>query len=166
MKRAPVTWNNIWVISDTHLKSGENLPVSFINRLGREDLIIHLGDFTSLDVVYFLESVAALEGVSGNSDNSDVRNIFPPRKIIELGGFSIGLTHGSGSATDTIGAARREFENKVDIALFGHTHKSCSFKSGRTLFFNPGSLTRGRGAGVGFGLLRLDENPRAEYRQI
>ena len=166
MNRSRGTWNNIWVISDSHLRSGENLPAYFIRRLSREDLVFHLGDFTSIDIVQYLENVASLAGVSGNCDNRDIKDIFPSRKIIELDGFTIGMIHGSGSAAKTVDAAKREFENKVDIVLFGHTHLPCSFRSGRTLFINPGSLSQGRGRGRGFGSLHLDRKPWVELHEI
>lgn len=160
------TWNNIWVISDTHLKSGENLPDSFVRRLSREDLIIHLGDFISFDVVHFLENAASLAAVSGNCDSIDIKRYFPPQKILAIGAFSIAMTHGRGGLGENLAAIRREYENKVDIVLFGHTHMPYQSKFGRTLFVNPGSLTQGRGNGTGFVRLHLDSEIKAEYLEL
>ena len=156
----------IWVISDTHLKSGQNLPDSFVNRVGREDIIIHLGDFINLDIVDSLERLAALEAVSGNCDPQEVQDIFPSRKIIEIDGIRVAMTHGSGAPSGTVAKVRREFEGKADVALFGHTHVPCHFKAAGTLFFNPGSLTQGRGNGRGFGLLRIDDDLWIESFEI
>lgn len=166
MNRLRHEYANIWVISDTHLKSEKNLPASFVNRLGREDLIIHLGDFTSLGVVRFLESSSKLVAVCGNCDSRNLRELFPARRIIDICGFKIAMTHGRGSPSEAIGRVKEDFENKVDIALFGHTHSACHFRSGNTLFFNPGSPTDGRGNGETFGLLHLDSDPWAEVLEI
>jgi len=162
----PETWRNIWVISDTHLSSGKFLPKSFVERVIREDLIIHLGDYISLDVIESLESLAALEGVHGNCDPPSIKTVYPSHKIIEIDDVKVALTHGSGGISGTMGAIRRKFEGKVDIVLFGHTHKTCHFRSGGTLFFNPGSLTSGRGNGRGYGLLHLDQEPWAEFVEL
>ncbi len=145
--------SKIWVISDTHLKSGKNLPVSFTNQVNREDVIIHLGDFISLDVVHYLEILARLEAVSGNCDSHEIREIFPSKKIIDLDGLKIGLIHGRRGPGATLNMVRKEFEGRVDIALFGHTHDPFHGRFGGTVFFNPGSLVEDRGQGRGYGLL-------------
>ena len=145
--------SKIWVISDTHLRSGQNLPASFTSKVNREDVIIHLGDFISLDVVQYLESLAGLEAVSGNCDSHAIKDIFPSRKIIDLDGLRIGLIHGRGAPSATLDTVRKEFEGKVDIALFGHTHDPYHGRFGGTVFFNPGSLIEGRGNGRSYGLL-------------
>ncbi len=106
--------------------------------------------------------MASLEAISGNCDLPEITAVFPPRKIIDLDGRKIGLMHGRGASSYTIGTAKREFEGKVDIALFGHTHASCHFRSGPTLFFNPGSLTEGRGNSTGYGKLHLEKEPWVE----
>ncbi len=115
-----------------------------------------------MKVVKRLKSIARLEAVSGNCDPPEITDVFPRHKIINLDGLKIGLMHGSGAPSITIETAKKEFESKVDIALFGHTHVSCHLRSGPTLFFNPGSLTEGRGNGSGYGLLHLEREPWAE----
>jgi putative phosphoesterase len=162
MECSPDDRRNIWVISDTHLESEEFLPVSFIELVNREDLIIHLGDFVSPRIVSFLGRLASIEAVSGNCDPPEIRNFLPVQKILEIAGIKIAMTHGSGGHSETVNVVRRKFEGRVDVALFGHTHMSCDFKSNETLFFNPGSLIRGRGGRNGFGLLHLDGEVWAE----
>jgi putative phosphoesterase len=146
----------VWVISDTHLISGQNLPGFFTSQVNREDIILHLGDFISLDVVQSLESLARLEAVHGNCDCYQIKDIFPSKKIVELDGLKIGLIHGKGGPAETLNAARKEFEGRVDIALFGHTHDPYHGRFGGTVFFNPGSLVEGRGNSISYGLLFHD----------
>jgi putative phosphoesterase len=158
---------NIWVISDTHLKSGDHLPAHFIDRVSREDIIIHLGDFISIEVVDFLRSLARLEAVSGNCDSPAIRNLFPSRKVIRPDNLEIGLIHGRGGIAETLSSVAREFVGKVDIALFGHTHMPHHSRSGRTVLFNPGSLTGERGVAGSYGLIRSDgENVWGELFEV
>ncbi len=147
----------IWVVSDTHLKSGNILPDSFIKNVKREDIVIHLGDFVSLEIVARIEAKARLEAVSGNCDPGPIRSRFPRQKIIDIYGIKIGLTHGAGGRSETLQKARAMFEGKVEVALFGHTHTAHHSKSGGTLFFNPGSLTQSRNGPESFGQLCFDD---------
>jgi len=146
----------IWVVSDTHLRSGQILPDAFTRRIGREDIIIHLGDFVSPEIVEQLRSIARLEAISGNCDPSSIRNIYPQAKTIEIAGFKIGLMHGKGGYVETIKRVEKEFKGKVDVALFGHTHSPYHAKSDGTVFFNPGSLSQSRQGPESFGLLHLE----------
>ena len=161
-----VARRNVWVISDTHLKSGNDLPVEFVNRVNREDLIIHLGDFIGPNVVDFLEKRATLAAVSGNCDPPAIRRAFPTSRIIMIGNIKVGLMHGSGGETTALARARNQFGGAVDVVLFGHTHKPYHFRDGRTLYFNPGSLTEGRGRPAGYGLLHLDEGTWGELFEL
>ncbi|UCE65531.1 MAG: metallophosphoesterase family protein [Candidatus Zixiibacteriota bacterium] len=147
---------NIWVISDTHLRSGQILPDAFTRRAGREDIIIHLGDFVSPEIIKQLKTIARLEAISGNCDPPSIRKSFPFERIIEISGVKIALSHGWGGQTETVQRVKRDFEGKVDVALFGHTHSPYHAKSDGTVFFNPGSLSQSRRGPDSFGLLHLD----------
>jgi putative phosphoesterase len=147
----------IWVVSDTHLRSGQILPDSFTKRVGREDIIIHLGDFVSQEIVNQLQKIARLEAVSGNCDPLSIRNQFQSERIIKIADYRIALTHGRGGLSDTVRRVKNDFEGKVDVALFGHTHSSHHSKSNGTVFFNPGSLSQSRQGPESFGLLHLDK---------
>jgi putative phosphoesterase len=149
---------NIWVVSDTHLRSGQILPDSFTKLVGREDIIIHLGDFVSPDIVNQLQKLGALEAVSGNCDPPSIKNRFPFEKIVEIAGIKIAISHGRGGPTETIRRVKNDFEGRVDVALFGHTHSPHHSKSNGTVFFNPGSLTQSRKGPKSFGLLHLDSD--------
>jgi putative phosphoesterase len=148
---------NIWVISDTHLRKHEILPDSFIDNVNREDIVIHLGDFTSIEVVRQLEGIARLEAVSGNCDSPEIRAMFPASRILEINGKHLGLMHGWGNGTDVLPLVRYEFVGAVDIALFGHTHIAHRSKSNGVVYFNPGSLTESREGPNSFGRIVLDD---------
>ena len=146
----------IWVVSDTHLRSNQILPDAFTERVGREDIIIHLGDFVSLETIKQLRAIANLEAVSGNCDPASIRSIFPADKAIEIAGYRIGLMHGKGGYVETVKRVEKRFKGKVDVALFGHTHNPYHARSDGTFFFNPGSLSMSRQGPESFGLLHLD----------
>ena len=148
--------DKIWIISDTHLKSDQILPDSFTRRVGREDIIIHLGDFVSPEIVNRLKELARLEAVSGNCDPLSIKNQYPQFKIIEIAGFKIGLMHGKGGNVEAVRKVERQFEGNVDVALFGHTHIPYNAKSNGIVFFNPGSLSQSRRGPESFGLLHLE----------
>ena len=45
------------IVSDTHLPKGSRrLPDACVERLARADLILHAGDFTSLEVLFELRA--------------------------------------------------------------------------------------------------------------
>lgn len=146
----------IWVVSDTHLRSGQILPDPFTRRVGREDIIIHLGDFISPDIIEQLRKIARLEAVSGNCDPSSIRNLFPSSKVIDIAGHKIALTHGHGGHLETIKRVEKQYRGKVDAVLFGHTHSQYHSKKDSTVFFNPGSLSMSKRGPETFGLLHLD----------
>jgi len=57
-----------------------------------------------------------------------------------VGKFKIGLIHGYGAPKDIINTVRKEFD-KVDVIVFGHSHKAINIKKDGIIFFNPGSPT-------------------------
>jgi uncharacterized protein len=147
----------IWVISDTHMTRSQILPAAFIEKIGREDVILHLGDLVSFEVMEYLSGLCHFEAVRGNCDMPDVRRGLAPKKIIEIEGRKIGLMHGQGGVTDSLNLVKGEYAQKVDIALFGHTHEPYYSREGETLYFNPGSMSSGRNSHNTYGVLHLDE---------
>jgi putative phosphoesterase len=148
----------IWVISDTHLRSGQILPKAFIERVEREDIIIHLGDFVSPELADRLRKLARLEAVCGNCDPPSLKNQFPRSRIIEIEKRRIGLVHGKGGYLETARDAAMTFGGKVDAVLFGHTHAPYHAKHDGIVLFNPGSLTQSRRGPESFGRLHLDSD--------
>jgi len=148
----------IYVISDTHVpKRMSRIPVEFIEEVREDDIIIHAGDFTSLQVLQELEGLATLHAVCGNMDCPEIKEILPSKKIFELSGFRIGLIHGFGSPFDLVQRVKGEFREKLDLIIFGHTHSPCNLREGSTLFFNPGSLSGNISpAGRSYGILNLE----------
>ena len=141
----------IGVVSDTHLPQyGSALPRALVDGLrdAQVERILHCGDHTSIDVAALFERIAPFDAVAGNNDGPDLVARFGRRKVVELGGVRLGLTHGDiGVAGHTTPrrAATSFAPGEVDAVLFGHSHAPLveRLPDGRWLV-NPGSPTAKR----------------------
>ena len=149
----------LYVISDTHIpEKASQLPKKFIERIKEDDLILHAGDFTELRIYRFLKDLATIYAVHGNMDSPEIKNILPSKRIIQIEGFKIGLVHGSGSPAKLAEKVSKEFKERLDVVVFGHSHSPCSLKQENTLLFNPGSLCGNIfSQEKSYGVLNMDE---------
>jgi putative phosphoesterase len=137
----------IAAVSDTHLpKFGRALPRALVDGIGvaRIDLIVHLGDFTEPFAPGLFEAIAPFDGVAGNNDGPELVARFGRRKVLELDGVLVGLTHGDlGLGSTTPQRARGAFASEpVAAVLFGHSHAPLVEQApGGPLLVNPGSPT-------------------------
>jgi putative phosphoesterase len=89
----------VLAVSDTHLEKG--LPPGLIELARNADIILHAGDFVSLDVYKSLSELGKLEAVYGNSDDPVLKRLLPQRRIVEVDDIRIGLVHSlSGPGSD------------------------------------------------------------------
>src|SRR5262245_42649549 len=133
------------VVGDTHLpRFGRTLPAVLRAGLEKEavELIVHVGDFTGVEIPALFEAVGPLEAVAGNNDPPALVARFGRRKILDLAGARLGLVHGDGERGTTLGRAVAAFAGEqVDVICFGHSHQPlCERRDGRWLL-NPGSPT-------------------------
>jgi putative phosphoesterase len=159
----------IGVLSDTHLVAVDDSFRDLITRHFLDvDAVIHAGDMVGLCVPDFL-SRWELFAVSGNMDDWEVAERFPPKRIVGIGGRRIGITHGHGSPPGLPDRVWEEFKgDAVDCVVFGHTHASHNETRGGILLFNPGSPTDKRFAKkntLGFLTISADDI-RGEIREI
>ncbi|MGP4059657.1 metallophosphoesterase family protein [Halobacillus sp. H74] len=134
---------NLLVISDTHMpEKARQLPRRLIEELPTADMIIHAGDWKSLDIYEQLKTSAPVVGVYGNIDEEDIRGVFPYKQKVECEGYTIGIVHGHGEKKTTEKRALEAFEEEpVDLLIFGHSHIPVLRYFKKTLLFNPGSVT-------------------------
>jgi putative phosphoesterase len=132
----------IGVISDTHLRE----PTPELSKLQHTvfadvSMILHAGDLTELAV---LEAFSDKEvvAVHGNMCSSAVRHELPTEKVIEVGGFRIGLTHGWGNPFGVSKKVEGIFDS-VDAIVYGHTHRADNKVRNGVLYFNPGAFHGG-----------------------
>ncbi len=137
------------LVSDTHLpRFGRELPRALVDGLRehRIERILHAGDWTTPLAVDLLEAIAPVDGVAGNNDGPELHERFGTRRILEIDGVRIGITHGHlGPGRSTEDRAVRAFEAddpRPDAIVFGHSHVPSvrHLASGRWLV-NPGSPT-------------------------
>lgn len=134
----------IGVISDTHIHGGsEQLPADVIDAFKSAEMIVHAGDMVSLEAVGQLQKVCPrIIGVAGNMDDAQVKEKYPPKQILNIGKFKIGVMHGWGAPANLIGVLKEAFKNdNCDVIIFGHSHRPMNERIGDTLFLNPGSAT-------------------------
>ncbi len=133
----------IIVISDTHIPGrSKNLPASLLKEVENSDAIIHVGDFTTIETVKFLEGLNKFYGVPGNMDEKEVWEYLHEKKIIEIEGKKIGLIHGFGPPVGIEKKIIKRFEGeKLDLIVFGHTHRAVIKNYKGTLLLNPGTPT-------------------------
>jgi len=130
----------IGVISDTHVHRISELPSSLINALTRMDMVVHLGDFHSEDLVNDLKEISDFRGVAGNHD-SHIPGL-PEKDLVEIGDKRVGIIHGHGCVFP-FGfkwGLLTQFDGKMDAILYGHTHSARNTVEDGILFFNPGSV--------------------------
>lgn len=130
----------VGVLSDTHLKEGRQLPPWLRGLLRGVDMILHAGDVLDMSVIDELSDIAPTCAVRGNMDRGDTAASLPERRVVEAGGFRIGLTHGYGAPWGMARKVLAEFsDEEVDCVVFGHTHRPLVEMSGGVLLFNPGT---------------------------
>ena len=133
----------IGVVSDTHLpRFGRVLPRALVEGLTTPpvDLILHLGDFTGLEVPALFEALAPFDGVAGNNDGPDLHARMPEVARAELAGVRVAVLHDSGPAAGRDARMAARFPD-VDLLVFGHSHIPWDGRSGRLRLLNPGSPT-------------------------
>ncbi|MBN1527608.1 MAG: metallophosphoesterase family protein [Thermoleophilaceae bacterium] len=150
----------IAIISDTHLPRGaRRLPDACVERIAAADLLLHAGDLSTVEMLRELEAIGPpLAAVHGNVDSADVRRLLPAERVVEAAGARIAMVHDAGPATGRLGRLRREYGERADAVVFGHSHLPLHERSGGFQIFNPGSPTeRRRAPEHTMGLARVEE---------
>jgi hypothetical protein len=150
----------IAVISDTHLPRGaRRLPEACVERIAEADLLIHAGDFSTLDVLRELEAIGPpLLGVHGNVDSAELRRVLPAERVVEAEGVRIGMVHDAGPRRGRMERLRARFGERADVVVFGHSHMPLHEQAEDGFqILNPGSPTeRRRAPAHTMGLIRVE----------
>lgn len=149
----------IGIISDTHIAKPDQHFLSLCeDAFAHCDTIIHGGDLTDQSILSVFTG-KNIYAVRGNMCNLNTQRILPERKQINLGGYSIAITHGAGP--------RHNIEERVfdmfpeaDCIIYGHTHIPVCHYFGSTLLINPGSFqsTGPYGSPGSYAILTIDNN--------
>ncbi|MHA6623055.1 metallophosphoesterase family protein [Pseudonocardia sp. DLS-67] len=129
--------------SDTHLPvRAKDLPAPVWAAVDAADVVIHAGDWVSVDLLDALEARAhRLVGVFGNNDGAALRARLPEVARVDLEGVRFAVVHETGAATGRERRCVREYPG-TDVLVFGHSHIpwDTTAESGLRLL-NPGSPT-------------------------
>ena len=152
----------VLIVSDTH---GHNKDLErVLDKVKPIDALIHCGDVEGEE-----DYIAAIADcptyiVAGNNDyfsNLDRELEF------ELGGKRIWLTHGHyyGVSMGNERILEEGRGRRVDLVMFGHTHRPCIEQYDDITLLNPGSLPypRQQGRKSSFMILDIDKNNIAHY---
>ena len=139
----------IAVIADTHMpRGGRRLPDACVERIAAADLMLHAGDFSTVEVLRELEAIGPpVIGVHGNVDSADVRRLLPGERVVEAEGARIAMVHDAGVRTGRLERMRRRFGDRADLVVFGHSHLPLHEQAPDGFqILNPGSPTERRRA--------------------
>lgn len=162
----------ILIVSDTHRRDGNLQAV--ISENAPFDMLIHLGDAEGSEdriLAWCKEQNEACQ-VHMILGNNDFFSHLEREKEIAIGARRVFLTHGHLYSV-SVGTERLVDEardRKVQIVMFGHTHKPCLDIRKDVTVLNPGSLSfpRQEGRRPSYMVMELDgdEEPRYEIRYM
>lgn len=154
----------VLIVSDTHRKD-ENLKKVIEKHLPL-DMLIHLGDAEGSDakIAGWVNEDCDLEMVLGNND---FFSRLDREKELKIGRYRILLTHGH-YYNVSLGVERLEQEareRRMDIVMYGHTHRPFYEVHNGIIILNPGSLSypRQEGRKPSYMLMELDEQGEAHF---
>jgi uncharacterized protein len=135
------------VISDTHLPRGaRRLPGRCLRRLRDADLILHGGDFVTHAFFEELRSLGPpVEGIAGNMDESALKELLLPERVVQVEEARIGMVHAPGARAGREARLAARFPD-CHAVVYGHTHVPHVERFQHLLVLNPGSPTERRTA--------------------
>jgi putative phosphoesterase len=133
----------ICVLSDSHYKKGDSSFVIDYLRNNNFDAIVHAGDIGDIAFYNAILDLASTYCVAGNCDNEYNHQYFGTRQTINFGKIKLGLIHGNqGKGESMVEKLHNIFKyDKVNVVVFGHTHKPFNQTVDGVLYFNPGSCS-------------------------
>lgn len=157
----------VLIVSDTHRRDG-NLQ-NVIEKTAPFDMLIHLGDAEGSEdriEVWCKEQNKTCETYVVLGNNDFFSNL-EREKEIKIGNYKAFLTHGHfyGVSVGTERLVEEARDRKLDIVMFGHTHKPfLSIKKDITVL-NPGSLSfpRQEGRRPSYMIMEIDAKGKSHY---
>lgn len=131
---------SVVVLSDTH---SHRLPNIIRARIDACDVIIHAGDFSSMEYYdYLLSFGKEVIGVAGNMDSVPLADRLPIHRIVHIESLRIALIHGWGAPAYVEQSVRASFkEEDWDLLIYGHTHFPVVRHDANKMILNPGSTS-------------------------
>ena len=157
----------ILIVSDTHRRDGNLQTV--IEKTAPFDMLIHLGDAEGSEdrIETWCREQNENCQVHMILGNNDFFSNLEREKEISIGDYRAFLTHGHfySVSVGTERLADEARDRKVQIAMFGHTHKPCLDIRSDLTILNPGSLSfpRQDGRKPIYMIMELDGEGKAHY---
>lgn len=151
----------ILILSDTHGRNNGYLEL--LEKSGKFDMVIHCGDVEGSEYLFSASSGCKTVIVQGNNDYfSDL----PQEVVVEIGKYRALVTHGHPYYVNRgyEHLVREAKKRKLDIVIYGHTHRPVIDRENGILVLNPGSLTypRQEGRKYTYIIVEVDENGELE----
>lgn len=132
----------VLVLGDLHIPSrAREIPAPFKRMLvpGKMQHVICTGNLSSQDYEDLRGLAPNLHVVAGDYDNTNSSGlIFPETRVLQVGGFRIGVVHGHQLLPGAEALARERRKLGVDILVSGHTHQNqVSVSEGCYYHINP-----------------------------
>ena len=151
----------VLIVSDTHGRNSGYLDL--LESIEKMDMVIHCGDVEGSEYLIAESSGCKTVIVQGNNDYfSDL----PREMIVKLGKYKALVTHGHAYYVN-MGhehLVREAKKRKVDMVIYGHTHRPVITEENGILVLNPGSLTypRQMERKYTYIIMEIDENGEVE----
>ena len=133
----------ILIVSDTHRKNDNYFKVV---EMHRPDMVIHCGDSEGSELALTEAAGCPVKIVLGNND---FFSKLPREEEFGIGKYRVWLTHGHNyyvsMGNETI--KQEAIARRMDIVMYGHTHRPVVDREGDVIAVNPGSLSYPRQEG-------------------
>ncbi len=153
------------VISDTH--GYKNYLERIAEKENEIKNIIFLGDGLN-DILTFKSAHPEYE-IIAVAGNCDINKAVSTKEIISIKGYNILITHGDGYYVKMglLPLRKACLDMKIDIALYGHTHRRYYEYYDGMYMFNPGSVMPSVNPFSCYGILDFTyEKPLFYHREI
>jgi uncharacterized protein len=131
------------LLADTHVPlRARVLPDQVWRAVEAADVVVHAGDWVSVDLLDALEHRAArLVGVAGNNDGPELHARLPEVARTSVEGLRVAVVHETGGKDGRERRADAAYPD-TDVLVFGHSHIPWDTVSpGGLRLLNPGSPT-------------------------
>ena len=131
------------LLADTHVMTrARDLPTEVWDAARAADVVIHAGDWISVDLLDRLHAVSKrLIGCYGNNDGDDIRARLPEVATVVLEGLRVTVVHETGGKKGRESRVDKRF-SETDLLVFGHSHIPWDSTTPRGVrLLNPGSPT-------------------------
>lgn len=130
------------LLADTHVpRRAKDLPAQVWAEVDRADLVLHAGDWVTVDLLDRLQERADVLGCWGNNDGPDLRDRLPEVARRTVAGVRVAVVHETGDARGRERRAEAAYRD-VDLLVFGHSHVPWDTTTpGGLRLLNPGSPT-------------------------